>query len=122
MIEQLSFACDLRYRIYIISWPGYHESAIAIADAIMSSAVNSASVITIVYSDHESAVASIESSQYASIRRPQELFFSDKFQACLTDAGEDALLVIHADTECDSWPLLTQQYEKLLTGSLPWGV
>jgi hypothetical protein len=42
------------------------------------------------------------------IKRPNELFWEDKFKACLDACEDNPILVIHADCTCDNWAQLVQ--------------
>jgi hypothetical protein len=83
--------------IFIISWAGQHENAIFIANQISLVA----SKITIVYSDPNPNFSL--NTSCALIKRPNDLFWADKFQASLHAFNDDIMLVIHADCKCDDW-------------------
>jgi hypothetical protein len=85
-------------QLVIVSWSNQHQNAVAIADAVRSAVQQ----VSIVYSD---ADPTFEIQSYAQlIRRPNHLFFGDKFQACLEAYnGADLLLVVHADCTCSDW-------------------
>lgn len=87
----------LSLHTFIISWPGQHLRAVAIARAIQVSGAT----VSIVYSDPDPSIA--PEGECALIRRPNELFFTDKFCACLEACSADLMLVIHADCSCADW-------------------
>lgn len=89
---------------FIISWPGQHENAAAIAKSLG----DAPSRLSIVYSDPDTLPACL--SEYSVIRRDNRLFWADKFQACLEHCADDEImLVIHADCRCDDWPGVIQR-------------
>lgn len=90
--------------IFIISWAGQHDNAIAISEQVLLHAKN----VSIVYSD-EHLELKVES-KCNMIRRPNNLFWADKFKACLDACGDDPMLVIHADCQCDNWTNLIASY------------
>lgn len=85
-------SCD----IYIISWAGYHQAAIEIANRLK----NLPFKVKIVYSDPSST---LELPDVESIRRPNNLFWGDKFRACIDDSCSELMLVIHADCVFNDW-------------------
>jgi hypothetical protein len=82
---------------FVISWFGKHDNAAKIAKAV-APASNS---VTVVYSDPDRNLS--RKFSCPSIRRPNDLFFSDKFQACIDSCEADIILIIHADCHCDHW-------------------
>lgn len=85
--------------VFIISWHGQHERAAAIAQSLG----NIADRLSIIYSDPDTQPACLNG--FSLIRRDNQLFWADKFQACLEQCAQDAImLVIHADCRCDDWP------------------
>ena len=93
----------MSFPIFIISWKGMHENALLISKDVMKITKN----VTIVYSDPDPDLMLDASCQL--IRRPNELFWEDKFKACLDACGEGPFLVIHADCRCDDWALLVSR-------------
>lgn len=93
-------------KVYIISWPGQHQNAVFIADEITSLSVET----LIVYSDSESSF--FARSNHRSIQRPNNLFWEDKFKACIDSCEDAAILIIHADCECADWKQLVKSYMK----------
>lgn len=83
--------------IFIVSWAGQHANAARIAESLSGAADR----LSIVYSDPDLAL--IPDAGCESIRRPNELYWGDKFKACLDACDEDLMLVIHADCQCDDW-------------------
>lgn len=89
--------------IYIISWLGQHENAKRIAEELETSSHK----VTIVYSDPDPGLGINAACDL--IRRPNHLYWGDKFQACLQECKSGAdILVIHADCECNDWLHLTK--------------
>lgn len=84
-------------RVFIISWAGKHENAAAIARDLDGMRDR----LAIVYSDPDPDVG--PSADCSMIRRPNELFYSDKFLACLDHGDADLTLVLHADCSCTDW-------------------
>lgn len=89
--------------IFIISWLGQHEKAIKIADSLCGNYKN----ITIIYSDPDLDFKINFPCQ--SIRRPNDLYWADKFKTCLHTCESDLLIVIHADCVSDNWHLLVDK-------------
>lgn len=93
-------------RVFVISWTGQHEKAVAIAEQI--GCVGNA--VSIVYSDADAHLTI--PTDIPLIRRPNELFWEDKFKACLDACGDDPLLIIHADCEYGDWPGLVAAHAR----------
>lgn len=89
--------------VFIISWQGQHENAILIYKQI--SRTNSK--VSIVYSDPDPKL--VLNAPCELIRRPNELFWEDKFKACLDSTGNNGMLVIHADCNCEDWGFLVNR-------------
>ena len=89
--------------IVIVSWAGRHASARAIAAAVAAEADR----LTVVYS-HPEGQAPTGAGDWVLL--PDDQFFGPKFAAALdrTAPGE-AMLLIHADTGFDDWPLLVRR-------------
>ncbi len=92
-----------KFQVFIISWNKQHERAISIYNEISNLKIRT----TIIYSDPE--IDFRFDSKYKSIKRPNDLFWGDKFKACLDNAGQDAFLVIHADCHCEDWSRLVSR-------------
>lgn len=90
-------------KTFIISWKGQHEKAKQIAESISNIDKN----LTIVFSDPDQNFSFNNS--FNVIRRPNDLFWEDKFKSCLDVAGDDGILVVHADCDCDNWELLVKR-------------
>ncbi|WP_136413182.1 hypothetical protein [Herbaspirillum sp. ST 5-3] len=88
---------------FIISWPGRHHDAISIANQVL----NKADQVSIVYSDSDPDLRLQANCNL--IRRPNDLFWADKFKACLDACDSDLMLVIHSDCQCDDWGDLIQK-------------
>jgi hypothetical protein len=83
--------------IFIISWANQHENAAKIARQLNGSSYK----VSIVYSDP--APNPVINTACNLIRRPNHLFWGDKFLACLESSDNSDILVIHADCTCDDW-------------------
>ena len=79
--------------IFIISWSGQHENAYFIAEQIFKKNKN----LCIIYSDPDPEF--VLDAPCRVVKRPNELFWADKFKACLDTAGSEGMLVIHADCQ-----------------------
>lgn len=63
--------------VMVISWPGQHENAVRIANELAGCAEH----VSIVYSDPDPQLEPRAACEL--IRRPNHLFFGDKFKACV---------------------------------------
>jgi hypothetical protein len=88
--------------IFIISWAGQHENAIQICKQV----IKSSNKATLIYSDPNPEMDF--DLDCTIIRRPNELFWGDKFKSCLEHAEKSPILVIHADCQYSNWPALIQ--------------
>ncbi|NQW92891.1 MAG: hypothetical protein HQ446_02445 [Polaromonas sp.] len=102
--------------IFIISWSGQHEKGIAIAQRL--SPLNHH--VSIVYSDANPDL--ILKTDCHQIKRPNALFWGDKFKACLDACTSDVMLVIHADCQCDDWVSLAEKCHATLSATPHVGV
>ena len=89
--------------IFIISWAGQHHNAILIADKLAMDGWS----VNIIYSDPDPTLTLV--GPWISTKRPNDLFWADKFKACLENFHSNLMLVIHADTQCDDWSLLVKK-------------
>lgn len=87
-------------QICIISWAGQHPAAVRIARALQASRAK----VCIVYSDPDPALTL--AAPCPTVRTDNALFWADKFHQSLVQAGDQDLLIIHADCDCDDWPAL----------------
>jgi hypothetical protein len=94
--------------IFIISWSGQHENACRIANQIEKNGNKAC----IVYSDPDTHFVLSTDSQV--IRRPNDLFWADKFKACLDAVGSEGMLVIHADCQCNDWSKLVDRCQDVV--------
>lgn len=83
--------------VFIISWAGQHKNALLIAKDISDASTK----LTIVYSDPDPNFKFDFPCNL--IKRPNDLFWEDKFKSCIDAAGDDGILIIHADCRCDDW-------------------
>ena len=90
-------------QIFVISWCGQHENAMKIADSFKPSSV----LVTIIFSDPNPAFSF--NFKYHAIKRPNHLFWGDKFKACLDECKSSSMLIIHADCFYHNW---LELYEK----------
>jgi hypothetical protein len=97
----------LKLNIYVISWPGFHEKAAAIAKDLMLAHGRD---LAVVYSSLEGEPE--PKFPCRAIKRPQALFWADKFRACVDDAKSGNLMVIHADCTTASWNKLIARCRK----------
>jgi hypothetical protein len=86
--------------IFIISWSGQHENAVAIAKRIL----NKNHPVSIVYSDPDPHFTL--NAPCKTIRRPDNYFWEDKFKACVDACQEGSLMAIHADCHSNHWESL----------------
>src|SRR5687768_12591488 len=90
--------------VFIISWARRHQDAIN----VIKNLSHPTCPPTVVYSDPNPILA--PPFGCTAIRRPNHLFWGDKFQACLDAAQSDAMLVIHADCICSDWDQLVERF------------
>lgn len=90
--------------IFIISWHGTHDNAIAISKELLKVSED----VRIVYSDPDPEWCL--QAPCPLIRRPNELFWEDKFKACLDACADAPMLVVHADCHCEDWSLLAKRF------------
>jgi hypothetical protein len=95
-------------QIFIISWPGKHTDARAIADDL----IQANKKVAIVYSDENPDIFSDMPCDI--IPRPNNLFWADKFSACLENLGSERMLVIHADCSHASWAKLADRAVQMM--------
>lgn len=84
-------------KVFIISWKGRHANASVIARQILTAFDD----VTVIYSDPDPNT--VPQALCPVVRRPNELFWEDKFKACMDACGESGALVIHADCMCADW-------------------
>lgn len=94
--------------VFIIAWTGHHQRAIKIASQL-SSSFN----VSIVYSGPK--INRLENINL--IRRPNKLFWGDKFRACVNSSKSDLMFVIHADCIFNDWNLLVKKAIKVMCNS-----
>jgi hypothetical protein len=87
---------------FVISWSGKHDNA----EKIVSEVCRASDSVTVIYSDPD-RTAQVKFS-CPGIRRPNDLFFGDKFQACVDSCDADILLLIHADCNSKNWSELPE--------------
>lgn len=88
---------ELEVGIFIISWPGRHENASAIAQALADYESN----VAIVYSDPDPSF--VPNGTCRMIRRSHEFYWTDKFLACLEVSPRGLMIILHADCTCEDW-------------------
>lgn len=89
--------------VFVISWAGQHENALSIVNALK----RVANQISLVYSDPNPAMTLVAGCDV--VRRPNDLFWGDKFKACLDLCDSERMLIIHADCACSDWGWLLQK-------------
>ena len=89
--------------IFIISWAGQHENAHLIAEQVLKITTK----VSIIFSDPNSNFNFNVPCNL--IKRPNDLFWADKFKSCLDSTGDDGFLLIHADCTCTNWELLVKR-------------
>ena len=103
-------------QIFIISWAGQHPNAIHIANQIDKFW----NEISIVYSDPDPDFTF--PSKFKVLKRPNHLYWEDKFKSCLDNCTDDSMLIIHADCTCDNWENLIEKCLEANSSSLNIGV
>lgn len=93
----------------IISWRGRHADASRIARLVEPFSDRT----SIIYSDPDPVTR--PQGDHELIRRPDHLFFGDKFKASLDACSMEALLLIHADCHCDDWSALVRSCRQTLS-------
>lgn len=93
----------MTFDIFIISWSGQHDNAKTIARELDVFRGNMCVVYSDPDPDFEIDVAC------SAIRRPDELFWGDKFSACLGAFRSEIFLLIHADCRCSDWVQLVRK-------------
>lgn len=102
--------------VFIVSWKGKHDNAIEIFNQISKLDVE----ISIVYSDPKEATVLPKKNNV--IRRPDHLYWGDKFKTCVENSTSDNMLVIHADCQCEDWRDLVLQYDHAIKNISQLGV
>lgn len=105
-----------KIQVFIISWVNQHEKAVYISDKLLSQGYN----VTIIFSDPNPDLTL--KTDATSIRRPNDLFFADKFSACLENFHADIMFVIHADCDCENWSELLRCCQTTMSKSPKIGV
>ncbi len=83
-----------------------HDNAVRIAHELMRECRD----VSIGYSDPDPDLTL--DVRCRLIRRPNELFWEDKFKAALDACGDKPMLVIHADCHCQDWSALASRCTK----------
>ncbi len=102
--------------IFIISWQGQHENAVKIASEVAGDDTR----VTIVYSDPDDNLQL--PAQCQVLRRPNGLYFGDKFHACLEAFDSELFLLIHADCTSGNWRLLVDRCQQVCEANPAIGV
>lgn len=102
--------------VFIVSWSGQHENAKFIAEKILKTK----SKVTIIYSDPNPTF--LLNAPCDSIKRPNELFWEDKFKSCIDASGNSGVLIIHADCSCEDWEFLVVRCEDVILKNKDIGV
>lgn len=86
--------------VFVISWPGQHDNAASIAKEILPLTDK----LSVIYSDpNPDFTPDIPCNL---IRRPNDLYWEDKFKACLDATDKGPILVIQGDCRCENWEKL----------------
>lgn len=101
---------------FIISWRGKHENA----ESIVKAVAQTSTFVSVIYSDPNVAISPEFSCP--AIRRPNNLFFGDKFQTCLDLCASDILLIICADCSCNDWSEVTERCRRAIEQNFDIGV
>jgi hypothetical protein len=102
----INFSPDIH--IFIISWKGHHKNATFIANQLND--INDQ--VSIVYSDPDPKYNFKASCKL--IKRSNDLFWGDKFKACLDNCESENMLIIHADCKYNDWINLVIKYDKAI--------
>ena len=97
---------------FVVSWFGKHRNAEQIVRAVSSTS----DYVSVVYSDPDSK--SPPQFSCPSIRRSNDLYFGDKFRACIDSCDADIMLLIHADCSCDNWSTIPEHCRRAV-GEIP---
>lgn len=95
--------------VFVVSWRGQHDRAVVIANAIRHDGGD----VRIISSDPD--LRRLLDADCPVVRRPNHLFWADKFTACLERCDTNAMLLIQADSYCDDWPDLVRRCRRVLT-------
>ena len=96
--------------VFIISWTGMHDQAIAIANSVNKFA----EYTTIVYSDiDESCELIVENTRAHKVSN--SCFWGKKFETSIRECKGEILLIIHADTSCEDWRELIRKCHEVFT-------
>ena len=87
----------MNIQVFIISWKDQHENAVTIYEQILALQVP----VRIIFSDPNSSYNFPP--EILVIRRENQLFWGDKFKACMEFADLKNTLIIHADCTYKNW-------------------
>jgi len=93
-------------QIFVISWTGQHLNASEITAALDDFRED----VAVVFSDQDESF--VFESRCRTIRRPNHLFWADKFLACLEACTADRMLILHGDCQCDDWAMLVRKCDE----------
>ena len=102
----INISSDLH--VFIISWEGQHENALNIANQLN----DIRDMVSIVYSDPDDSF--IFKADRKPIKRPNNLYWGDKFKACLDLCNHDNLLIIHGDCKSNGWIHVVESYDRAI--------
>ncbi len=103
-------------QVFIISWRGQHDNALKIAEELRSGDRK----MTVVFSDPDDGMK-LEG-DFHVLRRPDDRFFGDKFNACLEAFEAETFLLIHADCQTNDWRQLVDKCESTLAAHHSMGI
>jgi hypothetical protein len=94
--------------VFIISWEGQHENALNIASQLN----DISDKVSIVYSDPDDSFTF--KADPRAVKRPNNLYWGDKFKTCLDLCNHDNLLIIHGDCISNHWGNVVEGYDKAI--------
>jgi hypothetical protein len=100
-------------KIFIISWRGQQDNAQRIVETLVKRELQ----VRLVFSDPDPDFT--PRVECPIERRPDHLFWGDKFRACLSQIVDDeSMLVIHADCDCEDWPTLISRCDAVMSNPI----
>jgi hypothetical protein len=97
--------------VFIISWRGQHDRAASVARSLEGQSER----LTIIYSDPDPDLQPDVAVDV--VKRPNDLYWADKFASCLNRSDCDIMLVIHADCSAADWPAIVRSCRAAMTAN-----
>lgn len=97
----------MKFKIYIICWPGVEKNAIDISNILF----NSGEDVTVIYSTKDNSDLSGGNGHW--IKVSDNDYYGRKFRLTLSDLSFDVMLHIHADAICGDWPQLVRRCKEV---------